>query len=592
MAPHPTAILQGTFACPTSSSITLRNSSHSVQRLQAPRSYGLLLKARREVWLCGGGVSLQRRGVLVSLQGIGRRRELVVRCNESDEVDNPPEAPAYTSYVDPNTGEASPTYGARTALPGPAYWGEDMQRVVRSGQASTPRGEARGARREYVSKRKNSSVASREAERKRVENEFEEAEEEEEEEDEEFVPRTKEEIRASGGDLWYTKNDPEHDPIKEQLYQMVEEHEEEKRERAEENYGGDDDAGTDVAGLVGQDEGALVPSAETDQLTNNELWWNWQKPSKEKEPWSAWHKRSGDSDSVMAAGMAKSGQIRLFGEKPTIAEASLARARKRVFYEERMREEESRRKKVGAVAYYKEWVKAWRQDTSKEAVEEKKKNSSEGVVDQLLDMLQHQSLKEYRKMQGTDIRIARDPLTMRMPEEEMKQVWGGDPVYPTINYEQDPDCVADFRNANMHEPTPDILEQLRDDNILITQEELQELLAKEEREAQELEGGSFDDGMTGAIDIGDKEDDEDDEEDEEDDEEDDDFIGDDIAWKQNISNQNQLPTGKPKANREAKKFSPVIDLLDQIDGSDLLEYVGSGGDDEDEGEDYIEDLEN
>lgn len=44
----------------------------------------------------------------------------------------------------------------------------------------------------------------------------------------------------------------------------------------------------------------------------------------------------------------------------------------------------------------------------------------------------------------------------------MFAVWGGDPVYPTINYEQDPDCVADYRNANMHEPTPDIIDQLRE----------------------------------------------------------------------------------------------------------------------------------
>lgn len=38
---------------------------------------------------------------------------------------------------------------------------------------------------------------------------------------------------------------------------------------------------------------------------------------------------------VMAAAMAETGQIELFGEKPTIAEATLARARKRVFYAER-----------------------------------------------------------------------------------------------------------------------------------------------------------------------------------------------------------------------------------------------------------------
>jgi hypothetical protein len=38
---------------------------------------------------------------------------------------------------------------------------------------------------------------------------------------------------------------------------------------------------------------------------------------------------------VMAAAMAKRGQIKLFGDTPTIAEATLARARKRVFYDER-----------------------------------------------------------------------------------------------------------------------------------------------------------------------------------------------------------------------------------------------------------------
>ena len=85
--------------------------------------------------------------------------------------------------------------------------------------------------------------------------------------------------------------------------------------------------------------------------------------------------------------------------------------------------------------------------------------------------------------------------------------------------------------------------------------------------------------------------DDDDEEDE--DGELDDDITDAIAWKENIKNQQQLPTGKPKPNREAKKFSPVVDLLEQIDGSDLLEYVGSDGDeDDDEEEDYIEDLKN
>lgn len=41
-------------------------------------------------------------------------------------------------------------------------------------------------------------------------------------------------------------------------------------------------------------------------------------------------------------------------------------------------------------------------------------------------------------------------------------VWGGDPVYPTINYIQDPDEVIDYRGADFHEPTPDMLAFLKE----------------------------------------------------------------------------------------------------------------------------------
>lgn len=39
-------------------------------------------------------------------------------------------------------------------------------------------------------------------------------------------------------------------------------------------------------------------------------------------------------------------------------------------------------------------------------------------------------------------------------------VWGGDPVYPTINYIQDPDAVIDYRGPDFHEPTPNMLAYL------------------------------------------------------------------------------------------------------------------------------------
>lgn len=85
-------------------------------------------------------------------------------------------------------------------------------------------------------------------------------------------------------------------------------------------------------------------------------------------------------------------------------------------------------------------------------------------------------------MMGTDIRIKRDPLAMKLREDQIKEskikknikiiffslflsfqnicyfaVWGGDPVYPTVNYIQDPNEVTDYRGADFHEPTPNML---------------------------------------------------------------------------------------------------------------------------------------
>jgi hypothetical protein len=39
-------------------------------------------------------------------------------------------------------------------------------------------------------------------------------------------------------------------------------------------------------------------------------------------------------------------------------------------------------------------------------------------------------------------------------------VWGGDPVYPTINYVQDPEEVIDYRGPEFHEPTPEVVPYL------------------------------------------------------------------------------------------------------------------------------------
>ncbi|GER50783.1 plastid transcriptionally active 12 [Striga asiatica] len=115
---------------------------------------------------------------------------------------------------------------------------------------------------------------------------------------------------------------------------------------------------------------------------------------------------------------------------------------------------------VGPLAYYSEWVKAWTKDTSREAIQKHFEETGEDENTQLIEMFTHQTDREYRIMMGTDIRIQRDPLAMRMREDQIKE--SGDPVYPTINYIQDPDEVIDYRGPNFHEPTPNMLDYLKE----------------------------------------------------------------------------------------------------------------------------------
>ncbi|KAJ0081322.1 hypothetical protein Patl1_11177 [Pistacia atlantica] len=82
-------------------------------------------------------------------------------------------------------------------------------------------------------------------------------------------------------------------------------------------------------------------------------------------------------------------------------------------------------------------------------------------------------------------------------------VWGGDPVYPTVNYIQDPDEVIDYRGPDFHEPTPDMLAYLKEHGKIISREELNMLLSKEKTE--ELEMTDMDDAIARAVDIGEKE---------------------------------------------------------------------------------------
>ena len=72
------------------------------------------------------------------------------------------------------------------------------------------------------------------------------------------------------------------------------------------------------------------------------------------------------------------------------------------------------------MAYYSEWVKAWKKDCSKEAVQKRYEETGQTESAQLIEMFSHQTFAEYRIMMGTDPRIERDPLAIRMSLEEKK----------------------------------------------------------------------------------------------------------------------------------------------------------------------------
>lgn len=91
-------------------------------------------------------------------------------------------------------------------------------------------------------------------------------------------------------------------------------------------------------------------------------------------------------------------------------------------YKNRLEGEQRRLEEIGPIAYYSEWVEAYRnKDTSREAIQKHFEETGEDENAQLIKMFEHQTAGEYRIMMGTDVRIQRDPLAMRMREDQIKQ---------------------------------------------------------------------------------------------------------------------------------------------------------------------------
>lgn len=234
----------------------------------------------------------------------------MVRCGRDDDVvGGPIQEPQYTSYIDPNTGEPSPTFGARTPLPDQAFWGEDMVRITRSGQAMAPASGGKKPRpeprkRTFVSNRKKTNVANRSSRNMDGLDGIGDGEgDDEDEDDDDDEEGEKSSDLKESEKLWYAKNDPEHDPIIAAYKDSLEEAEGEENEDEDGDGNGKEEVGLSLASSShkegeGEQEEGVVDSEPIPRLPNDELWWNWQKPPKDQEPWSAWHKRPGDGDTV------------------------------------------------------------------------------------------------------------------------------------------------------------------------------------------------------------------------------------------------------------------------------------------------------
>ncbi|KAK1277175.1 hypothetical protein QJS04_geneDACA022144 [Acorus gramineus] len=418
-----------------------------------------------------------------------RRRSIslsLIKCAKKDGEFDPSsvERPPYHSYMDSTSGQLEPASGARASIPGQEYWPEGTASRVRAARAPPPVGKSEGKPsygKSPGSRRKGYKrhISASESVGQTVDSEG------------QIVM-----VEASD-DISDEPKDPSTDFV---VYQREDEEEEE------------DISHYELDKKLGQPHPFVDPSVmkEIEQpRSSEELWWNWRKP--EKEQWSRWQRRRPDVDTVFAKAMAETGQIKLHGDHPTLTEAALARARRLIFKEERLQAEQKRLEEIGPMAYYSEWVKAWKKDTSREAVQKHYEETGEDENAQLITMFQHQTDREYRIMMGTDIRIPRDPLAMRMREDQIKEIWGGDPVYPTVNYIQDPNEVIDYRGPDFHEPTPNMLPYLLEQGKIISREDLEQILAKEKPEV--LEVADMDEAMARAVDIGENDDEGEDSED-------------------------------------------------------------------------------
>ncbi|CAN1227563.1 Protein PLASTID TRANSCRIPTIONALLY ACTIVE 12, chloroplastic [Linum grandiflorum] len=388
-------------------------------------------------WLYQGHTSISGRGFRIPISsnrfqlqsGVSRKPRSLPRLKcENDDDDEKGiehvlvERAPYHSYLDSTSGQIEPASGARSSIPGEELWPEGTLDRVRSARAPAPAGESSG------SPSYGQDPGS----------------------------RRKKQWEGSGGEVI------EMTDLEAETVVVEEEMAEEASDESSSDYviyedEDEEETGYELDKKLGRPHPFIDPKVQKPIegiLPDEELWWNWQRS--DNEHWSRWQRRKPDSETVFLKAMADNGEVKIYGDYPTLTETALYRSRRHLYKEERLQAERERLERVGPLAYYSEWVKKWDRDSSREAVQKHYEETGEDETFQLMEMFSYQTDREYRIMMGTDVRIKRDPLAMRLREDQIKQIWGGDPVYPTVNYKQDPNEVIDFRGPDFHEPTPNM----------------------------------------------------------------------------------------------------------------------------------------
>ncbi|CAI5936648.1 unnamed protein product [Closterium sp. NIES-65] len=181
----------------------------------------------------------------------------------------------------------------------------------------------------------------------------------------------------------------------------------------------------------------------------------------------------GDEE-AMALAAAEAGHIRLHGDKPTTAKAVLARVRRKPLADERLAKEEELRERLRDLA--------WLHDTPFGVPTfscAPPSRVSSPLVAPPIHAPTRLTQREYNVMCGRDVRLHKDPLAIRMDKKQCKRVWGGDPMYPTVNYEQAPSHGVDNRGLNFNEPSEDPLSVL---GKVVTQEQMEAIMTREQEE--------------------------------------------------------------------------------------------------------------